>query len=704
MICAQVLFAQKQTNPLNHCAAATRLQDKLERSAAFRQRFEQREKEFARLMEDVKRNPGRQRLVGGVYYIPVVYHVLLQNPASVSDAQLQAQIDTLNKSFAGINDKTGLVAAFSPLAGGAKIQFCLARESPDGLPATGVVRYPVSVASYDPNKDDMKETALGGADPWNTNRYLNIWVCELDRNILGFASFPNGDDSAHQGIVIDRGTLPSVAPGSYNQGKTLVHEMGHFFNLIHIWGDDDGACTGSDQIDDTPNQANATYGSNTGIKTDACSPNAPGYMYQNFMDYSDDVSLLLFTNDQVLRMETTLSIYRLALGNSDACQPPQTLNLDLELLPNTSTERLCQASLVPIITIRNRGAETITSAKFRYRAGGTNWQEYTYTGSLATAQTASIPVNQVTAPTGQFTIDVEILAVNGIADENTANDAVSYPYQYYPAVAGTYKEDFENPAFPPAGWDIVNPDQGIGWEQYSGPSFSGTKAAMIRNFEYERTGSSDLLRLPQLNMTGIDSSFLSFQLASATYSSTTGSNTVWDTLEVVVSRDCGQTYNTVYKKWGESLRTVEQPLTSAFEPSGAGDWRKDSVNLSDYIGEENLLVAFRNTTGFENNLYLDDIQVRQVTVNPNLKAQGILVTPNPTTGKFTVQFYPQPTRLRAIQLYDMRGAKLQQVSIGAQGIVNRYDFDLGNQPAGIYLVRIVYEDKVIVKRILKSGN
>lgn len=170
---------------------------------------------------------------------------------------------------------------------------------------------------------------------------------------------------------------------------------------------------------------------------------------------------------------------------------------------------------------------------------------------------------------------------------------------------------------------------------------------MINNFNYTAHGQQDYLRLPTVNLGGTDSAFFSFNVAAAIFTDTAATNNSWDTLEVLLSTDCGLSYTSLYKKWGATLVTHANADISFFVPS-AIDWRKDSVNLTPYINSGNILLAFRNITENKNNIYLDDVNVLTLTINPNLKAARFLVTPNPATSNIQVQFYPNPFGLRGI--------------------------------------------------------
>ena len=146
--------------------------------------------------------------------------------------------------------------------------------------------------------------------------------------------------------------------------------------------------------------------------------------------------------------------------------------------------------------------------------------------------------------------------------------------------------------------------------------------------------------------------------------------------------------------------TTNATNSTEFFPSPS-QWRKDSIDLANFIGSNDLLISFRNTTGFENNIFLDDINLRTVVVNPNLKAQGFLVTPNPTRGTIAVQFYPQPTNLKGVQLFNDVGQKIAEITTTGNSANSYYNFDLTAYSKGMYIVRAVFTDRVITKKIIK---
>jgi hypothetical protein len=693
------MYAQKANRITSEqCGTMQRLENKFKQNPLLKTRFEIERGRFNSLMTE--RNAEVIERATTVQTIPVVFHIVLNNPGIITDAQIQAQLDTLNKNFLGLNDDSVKIPAyFKSLFGKSTIEFCLARRTPDGEITNGIQRIKTSKPFFG-NDDGIKHTSTGGVDSWDTDKYFNVWITVLSDNLLGYASFPEDGSPEEQGVVIDYRALPNGSYTSYNKGKTLVHETGHYFNLYHIWGDDGGACTGTDYVDDTPNQENSTSSCYSGIHTDRCTASGNGIMYQNFMDYTPDGCMMMFTKEQVNRMETALHSYRSSLLTSNGCSAPVFLNYDVQLTAiNLPGQHLCEVPFNSVVSVKNKGLETITSLKFEVAIDGAVVLNYDWSGSITHGDATMITLPSLSGKEGLHIISI-LISINGEMDEDTSNNSLSKNFQYYAPVS-TISESFEEINFSQTGWDVVNPDSSITWQKTSSSGKNSHGSIMINNYDYTRIGEKDDLRLPAINISStVDSAFLSFNLAAAGYTSTTIPNNNWDTLEILLSKDCGSTYTSLYKKWGSKLITRTGPTTVPFVPT-SGEWRKDSINLGNYIGENNLLIAFRNTTGNENNLYLDDIKLRTVTVNPNLKKEGFLVSPNPAKNNLAIQFYPQPINLKGIQLYNAAGQKISEI-ITENNAGSYYNFNLTGFANGVYIVKAIFSDKVLTKKVIKN--
>jgi hypothetical protein len=245
--------------------------------------------------------------------IPVVVHVLYNTAAqNISVAQIKSQIKVLNSDYRATNsDKTKTPDVWKGLITDARIQFKLATKDPKGKPTTGITRTKTSRAAFG-DDDAVKFSAQGGIDAWNTKKYLNIWVCNL-QPWLGYAQFPGGP-VATDGVVIlytAFGTTGTARP-PFNLGRTATHEVGHWLNLRHIWADTED-CSGSDFVPDTPNAEGPNYNKPT-FPHVTCNNGPNGDMFMNYMDYVDDDCMFMFTAQQIVRMRTALENERPGLG------------------------------------------------------------------------------------------------------------------------------------------------------------------------------------------------------------------------------------------------------------------------------------------------------------------------------------------------------------------------------------------------------
>ncbi|WP_400192902.1 GEVED domain-containing protein [Hymenobacter sp. B81] len=247
----------------------------------------------------VEANPDQQR-TSAVITIPVVVHVLYNTAAqNISDAQINSQIAVLNEDFRNLNaDGASVPSAFQGLRADANIQFVLAKRAPNGTATTGIIRKSTTKTSWGTD-DSMKKSSLGGSDAWPAGQYLNLWVCNLSGGILGYAQFPGGA-AATDGVVILTSAFGKggSAAAPFNLGRTGTHEVGHWLNLRHIWGD---ANCGSDLVSDTPTQQAQNYGCPSFPKR-TCGNTTNGDMFMNYMDYTDDRCMYMFSTGQSTRM------------------------------------------------------------------------------------------------------------------------------------------------------------------------------------------------------------------------------------------------------------------------------------------------------------------------------------------------------------------------------------------------------------------
>jgi hypothetical protein len=269
------------------CAADDVLQEQLKNDPALRERMNRIE-EFSRRVAE---NPTSYRLLSsGIIEIPVVVNVLYRTAGqNISAAQIQSQIDVLNKDYSATNSDYNLTSTYNNVkSGDVNVRFVLDQ----------VIRKSTTKKSWTTN-DAMKKSSQGGINPTSPSTKLNLWVCNLGGGILGYAQFPGGS-SATDGVVIDdnaTGTTGTAA-APFNKGRTATHEIGHWMNLRHIWGD---ATCGNDLVSDTPLHNTANFGCPAAGHKSTCT-GTPVEMTMNYMDYTDDACMYMFSAGQKTRM------------------------------------------------------------------------------------------------------------------------------------------------------------------------------------------------------------------------------------------------------------------------------------------------------------------------------------------------------------------------------------------------------------------
>jgi len=240
---------------------------------------------------ELDKSPRTLQLLGDTIQIPIVVNVLYKTSAqNISITQIQSQIDVLNNDFQALNSDYNQTPSIfqSVRSGTTKIRFVL----------DTVIRKSTTKTSWKTD-DAMKKTSRGGVNPLSPTTKLNMWICNLSGGILGYAQFPGGNSST-DGIVIDDNAFGTVGTvqAPYNKGRTATHEVGHWMNLRHIWGD---ATCGNDLVSDTPSHNAPNYGCPIYPHKSTCS-GQPTEMTMNYMDYTDDACMYMFTAGQRTRM------------------------------------------------------------------------------------------------------------------------------------------------------------------------------------------------------------------------------------------------------------------------------------------------------------------------------------------------------------------------------------------------------------------
>ncbi|HEX2899514.1 MAG TPA: zinc metalloprotease [Bacteroidia bacterium] len=321
------------------------------------------------LQKAIHESAGKQ---SGSIVIPTVFHIVYNSPQQdIPDSVIHRQMQIMNDDFQRRNaDTANTPTAFQGMAGQMDITFCLAQQTPSGASTTGILHVPTNVAAFNSPTtyavpDPVKHSNSGGSDAWDTEHYLNIWICNLNGS-TAYSAPPGNFMPDDEGVVCkyQHVGLSNVYP--YGRGRSIVHELGHYFCLKHIWGDDQGGCTGTDFIGDTPNQSNYSTNCPNFPLTDACSPNAPGVMFMNYMDYSEDGCRNMFSAGQASYMHACLTSLRPGFLTAQGCIPvvatqePAAPGMVLQQMEST-LELHSKASPLATVRICNLGGQVLHS-------------------------------------------------------------------------------------------------------------------------------------------------------------------------------------------------------------------------------------------------------------------------------------------------------------------------------------------------------
>ena len=473
--------------------------------------------------------------------IPTVVHVIYSNAAeNIPDAQVISQIDILNEDFERLNaDTVNTPAAFQPVAVDSDIEFCLASIDPNGNPTNGINR--VSLAGS-PFSTGNIEANIKPTTQWDPTQYFNIWVVNISGGVLGYAQFPsssglgglnaNGGAANTDGVVLLTSSVgrppENPNPGPYNLGRTATHEVGHWLGLRHIWGD--GPCGTDDFCADTPESDNSNFG--CPVTHQSCGTTD---MVQNYMDYTDDACMNLFTADQKARMDVVLNLSprRGSLLTSGVCvlSPEITFATSATSMTENSSSgaTACRGFQDIDIVARIGGPPSGAATVNLTIVGGTAVQGVDYDIIIGTVVfPAGVTGNQTFRIRVYDDAAVEVLenVTFGMNLTGTTDAYIGTLNQHQidvndndlgPNAAGQatiFTEDFESGG---AGWSVNN-QTGISAWAIAGTNgnMNGTRSAYIsrdggnsNNYRGNTTSGSNLLS-PVINATGIYSLSVSF--------------------------------------------------------------------------------------------------------------------------------------------------------------------------------------------------
>lgn len=722
LVSAQILFASTNQRV---CGTMEYLAQQELQDPGLNQRRQQIENQTAAYVLAQKQG---QNTTQSLITIPVVFHLVYNTSAqNISDAQLQAQLSQLNLDFARMNaNASSTPSVWQSIAANTNIQFCLATRDPNGNATTGINRRQTTVSAFSTN-DNVKRYTNGGLDAWPASSYLNIWVCNLSGGVLGYAQFPGGS-AATDGVVLLYSSIGSVAkPGTaspYHLGRTGTHEVGHWLNLYHIWGDDGSSCSGSDNVSDTPNQAGENYGCPTYPKTDGCSASSPGVMFMNYMDYTDDNCMNLFTNGQSARMNALFGTggSRASLLSSLGCQAPgtSTCNVPTGMSTNsvTSTSAILSwgstGAISYSVQYRVSGSSTWTSA-----SSGSNslslsslspstsyeWQvssncsgnssAWTTSSTFTTAATAScgtpggLSVNSITSSSAT----VSWTAVSG---------ASSYTIQYRVNGSSTWTSTTSTTSSKALSGlnssttyqvQIMATCSGVNGSYSSIASFSTTASACSDVYESNNSSSAAKTIAANTNISAIissstDADWFKFTTTSPnTYVKVTLTNLPADydirlynssLSQLGISQNGGTTSESI-------IRNTTSAATYYIKVYGYNGVYNSGACYTLRVATGS--IAFRTLADFVNN---DDMLT---------KSSSLLVYPNPAQHEVFISLTSAHSSDVKISVIDLLGKVVYSRQVSAAD-AEKLSIDVSNFNKGIYLINLQNAEEQLMRKLI----
>ena len=692
------------------------IENQPEKAALLQEKMEQ----FNRLQRENSQNGIKNN---DDHIVPVVFHVIHEGGSeNISFAQIEDQMRILNEDFARLNpDTTNTPAIFAQNSGDTNIEFRLAKIDPDGNCTQGVTRTYSNLTNG--ARNNVKELIQ-----WDPTRYMNVWVVKTiesfsdDGNIvLGFAQFPTdlNSDPETDGIVLRHSYCGSIESASSNYGRTLTHEAGHWLNLVHIWGDQD---CGDDNVDDTPTGQEPNYGvctNNFPYHVGVCSESngqtitqSYGEMFMNYMDYSDDFCMNMFSLGQGSRMRSAISQYR------------NLLTSESNLIATGTNDDHVMVECEPI-------TEFEADFAFGCKGDGIEFESKTYNTSLSSitgyewafeggSPSSSTNENPSVTYMQPGTYDVTLTVTNSAGSNTLTKSNYITISSLNAEMTGPYFQNFESEAFPtfensPAASWTISGNITDSWERAtnaSSPNLSpidnGNNSASfrVRSLEFIDAGETHTLMTPGIDLSDLDAPVRAyFDLAYAKRSGNTS-----DILEVHVSDDCGRTWS---KRWDRECNEDTDDLSTngggnvvfPYTPSSA-HWEQQNVNINNYAGRSNVSLKFVFSGSGGNWLYIDNFVVcetSQLSLNKD-SFSDLNIFPNPSKGDATIEFSLYKDSEIEITLSNLYGAVLAQERMDLKAELNSIQLkDLySSLKSGVYFIKITQDGVSATKKVVIS--
>lgn len=625
------------------------------------------------------------------YTIPVVFHILhTYGTENISDEQVEDAVNILNRDFNKQNaDTANIVSSFQGIAANVGITFKLAKLDPNGNCTNGIDRIYSTLTNI--GDDDSK------LNPWPRNKYLNIWVVKnISSGAAGYSMYPSSVagswGAAVDGIMILNSYVGSIGTGSSGRSRALTHEVGHWLNLKHTWGDSNSPgvqsnCNMDDNVSDTPNTIGWTSCNLNGTSCGSLDN------VQNYMEYSYCSNM--FTEGQKSRVLAALTSNTASRNNLW-----KSANLIETGVDNTT---IC----IPKADFYAESPQRCVNSSISFfdnssLAQATTWQ-WSFPGGTPSSSNLQNPVVQYNTP-GVYSVSLTVGNQSG-TDSVTKNGIVNILSTTPNITVPDFYEGFETLTLnaPGSNWVVNNIDGGPAWAITSNASYTGTKSIKLANIS-SSVGSVDEFVTPSMDLSQFSNPKLYYRIAYASLPGTPGVDYVANSFQILSSADCGKTW-VIRKNYTENNLATVNPQNSAFTPNNPSQWRQDNVSLSLIAGFTNIQFKFKFTAGEGNNIYIDDININQPTAISELEEMknNFRIYPNPSDGDVSVYFSTIDNFSKVnVKIYDIVGKEVYHSEIDKLKEGNHQINLNRNQlnTSGMYMVQIMINDNVFTKKLI----
>lgn len=683
---------EEEGGAVSPCGSAEAIQKSLDENPTLRLQYEELE-HFTRMYQ----NGNVDKLLDSTITIPVVFHVIHTYGAErISEAQIRDCIRIINEDYQNRNaDSNSVSTPFRNLVGRPQIRFRLAQKDPQGRCTKGI-NY-LENGLHTQGGENLKSLIN-----WNTRKYLNIWVCSnIASGAAAYAYYPGTAPGTNNEGIVSRsdyvGSIGSSSPGY--KARTLTHEIGHYFNLPHTWGNSNEPglatnCNIDDGVSDTPLCKGVT-GSGCNLNQNSC-----GFLdnVENHMEYSS--CRRMFTKGQVLRMHAAVNS---SLGGRNQLWPGTNL-----IATGTTNDGLgdeCPAKVDFKSSVTRSCANTpIVFTQLAYNVNNQAGLTFAWSfpgGDPASSTAANPTVTYSTAGT----YSVKLVVTNAAGKDSLTRTNLIKILPTLPVYNAAESESFETTTFPvfpsnpDKNWDISSTIANT-WKRSTSAAATGTACVNITN-PASSAGAIHTMISPVFRIEGpVANAKVVMKYAFARRQTT---NT--DKLVVSYSTNCGKTWTQMLNRNAATLQTTTDVVPSTFIPT-ASDWKQVSMNLlfmQDAFPE--FRMRFEFTSGGGNNLYIDDIQLTTITPVSNLRDDQLAlnVIPNPSTDLPVLQILSgeEGDQNAQIEIVDVMGRDVvYKGSLLLNPGQNALDLNscMNKPKAGTYWVRLRLNNRVMVRQ------